>query len=104
VKNNLPLQFESVWFKHLILHLSPRVVFPDTKQFFQEIFPILVEKIKQVYVLLKLTDCISVTVSFDLWMSRGAHDIFALIIIFLGSDWQPKQISIGLFEATEITK
>ncbi len=40
---------------------------------------------KQVYVLPKLGDCIFVT-SFDLWMSKGAHDIFALVINFLGFD------------------
>jgi hypothetical protein len=36
-KNNLPLQFiESVWFKHLISHLSLRVVLLSRKQFSQE--------------------------------------------------------------------
>jgi hypothetical protein len=38
--------------------------------------------------------------AFDLWMSKGAHDIFALVMNFLGSDRQPKQITIGLFNAT----
>ncbi len=104
MKNNLPLQFEIVWFKRLILHMFPKVVFPSTKQFFQEILPILVEKIKQVYVLPNLTNYISLTTSFDLWMSKGAHDIFVFVINFLGSNWQPKQISIGLFEATKIIK
>ncbi len=53
VKNNLPLRFvESVWFKCLILHLSPRVMFPFRKQFPLEILPNLVEKI-EVYVLPK---------------------------------------------------
>jgi hypothetical protein len=37
-------------------------------------------------------------------MSKGAHDIFTLIIIFLGCDWQPKQVTISLFEATKITR
>jgi hypothetical protein len=47
VKNNLPLQFvESVWFKHLTLHLSPKVVFPFRKSFSQEILLNLVEKMK----------------------------------------------------------
>jgi hypothetical protein len=45
---------------------------------------------KQIYVFPKLTDCIFATTSFDLWMSKGAHDIFALVINFLGSNWQPK--------------
>jgi hypothetical protein len=34
-------------------------------------------------------------------MSKGAHDIFALVINDLGFDWQPKQMIIGLFESTK---
>jgi hypothetical protein len=34
----------------------------------------------------KLTDYIYVT-SFDLWISQGAHDIFALVINFMIYDW-----------------
>jgi hypothetical protein len=37
-------------------------------------------------------------------MSKGAHDIFDFIINVLGSNWQPKQLTIGLFEATGIIK
>ncbi len=55
---------------------------------------------KQVYVLPKLGDCISI--SLDLWMSKGAHNTFALVINFLGFDRQPKHVIIGLFEATKI--
>jgi hypothetical protein len=98
------LQFvESVWFKHLILHLSPKVVFFFRKQFSQETLPNLVEKTKEVYVLPKLTNCIFAITSFDIWMSKGAHDIFVLVINLLGSDWQPKQVTINLFEVTKIT-
>jgi hypothetical protein len=79
-------------------------VFPSRKQFFQEILPNSVEKTKQIYVLPKLIDYISTTSSFDLWMLKGVHDIFALVINFLGCDWQPKRITIGLFEATKITR
>jgi hypothetical protein len=56
---------------------------------------------KQVYVLPKLGDYIS-TRSFDLWMSKGTHNIFALVINFLGFDRQPKHVIIRLFEATKI--
>jgi hypothetical protein len=45
---------------------------------------------KQIYVLPKLTKFIFATTSFNLWMLKGAHDIFALVINFLGSNWQPK--------------
>jgi hypothetical protein len=55
------------------------------KHFFHKILSKLVNETKQVYVLPKLEDYIS-TRSFDLWMSKGAHDIFALVINFLGSD------------------
>ncbi len=59
------------------------------------------EKTKQVYILPKLIDCISSTSSFDLWMSKGVHDIFIFLINFFGFDWQPKEITIGLFKATK---
>jgi hypothetical protein len=29
------------------------------------------------------------TTSFDLWVSKRAYDIFALVINVLGKDWQP---------------
>jgi hypothetical protein len=31
-------------------------------------------------------------------MSKGAYEIFAFVINFLGSNWQPKHIAIGFFE------
>ncbi len=34
-------------------------------------------------------------------MSKGAYNLFVLVINFLGSDWQPKHVTIGLFEAIE---
>jgi len=43
------------------------------------------EKINQLYVLPIFIKCYTTTASFDLWMSRGANDIFALVLIFLGS-------------------
>ncbi len=61
-------------------------MFPSRKNNSQEILPNLVEKMKQVYVLPKIIDYISTIASFDVWMSKGAHDIFALVIKKLGSD------------------
>jgi hypothetical protein len=43
-------------------------------------------KNQQLYVLLALTECHFVT-SFDLWMSKVGHDVFALVINILGVDW-----------------
>jgi hypothetical protein len=46
-----------------------------------------VEKTKQLYVLLVLANFNFATKSFDLWMSKGVHDIFAIVINFLRADW-----------------
>jgi len=43
------------------------------------------------------------TASFDLWMSKGAYDILALVINFLDENWQPKKGTIGLFEVRKMT-
>jgi hypothetical protein len=56
-----------------------------------------------IYVLPKLTKYILATISFDLWMSKWAHDIFFLVINFLKYDWETKQMTVGLFEATNTT-
>jgi hypothetical protein len=37
-------------------------------------------------------------------MSKGAHNIFALVVKFLRVDQQPKHVIIELFEANEIIK
>jgi hypothetical protein len=68
---------------------------------FQEVLVDLMKKTKQKYVLPKLKQCYFVTTSFDLWMSKGAHDVFALVINFLNEEWQPQHIIIRLFEANE---
>jgi hypothetical protein len=59
-----------------------------------------VEKTKLSYVLPTLAYCYSITTSFDLWMSKGAYDIFSLVINFLGAKWQLERITIRLFEAS----
>ncbi len=39
-----------------------------------------------------------------MWMSKDGHDIFTLMINFLGDDWQPKHITLGLFEPIDIIR
>jgi hypothetical protein len=33
-------------------------------------------------------------------MSKGVHDIFAIVINFLLNDWEAKHVTIGFFELT----
>jgi hypothetical protein len=47
----------------------------------------LVKKSKEFYVFLVLKEYHYATASFDIWMSKGAYDVFALVINLLGSDW-----------------
>jgi hypothetical protein len=44
------------------------------------------KKMEQVYVLPKLAHFISIIKSFDLWMFKGVHDIFAFVINFFQFD------------------
>jgi len=105
MKNHLLLQFvQSVWLNCLVLQLCPCVQFLFRKLFSNKILPELLEKTKETYVLPLLNDYNSVIANFDLWMSKGVCDVFILVIIFLGSDWKPKHVTLGLFEAVEIIK
>jgi len=87
IKNNLPIQFvESIWLKWLALCSCPKLIFSFRKQFSQEILLRLVEKTKQFHVLFALVECQFTIINFDLWMSKGAYDVFALVINVLGND------------------
>jgi hypothetical protein len=71
------------------MHLCPRFIFPSKFFFFDELLRGLVGKKKHLYVLPILPKCHYATTSFDLWISKGGHDGFTLVINFLGVDWQP---------------
>ncbi len=77
--------------------------FFSQKLFSNTILLELVEKTKETYVLSLLNDCNYATTRFVLWMSKGARDVFVLVIIFLGSNWKPKHVTLGLFEAIKTT-
>jgi hypothetical protein len=78
---------ENSWLKRFSVHLCPNFIFLSINFFSYELLFGLVEKTRQLYVLLALAKCHLATISFDLWMSKDAHDIFASMINFLGVDW-----------------
>jgi hypothetical protein len=45
-----------------------------------------------------------VITTFDLWMRKGALDTFVFVISFLTLHWEPKHVTIGLFEVNDIIK
>jgi hypothetical protein len=44
-----------------------------------------------------LASCLSIAYTFDLWMSKGTHDVFAIVVNFISNDWDAKHVTIGLF-------
>jgi hypothetical protein len=84
------------------LQLNPWIVFLSKKIFFTT-YSSYCNPEKKNYVLPKLSQCVSVTANFDLWMSKGAYDIFALVINFLNGNWKLRKVTIGLFETIETT-
>jgi hypothetical protein len=36
-------------------------------------------------------------------MSKGAHDVFAMVVSFLFVTWEPKHITICLFEMNDMS-
>jgi hypothetical protein len=45
------------------------------------------------YVQHALVTCISTIYTFDLWMSKKAHDLFAIIVNFILSNWELEHIT-----------
>jgi hypothetical protein len=68
------------------MHLCPIIVFPCQKQYSHELLLELTKKTKQLYVLPALVESHSTTSSFDLWMSKAGHDVFASVINFSSVD------------------
>jgi hypothetical protein len=77
---------ENIWLKCLVLHLCPKLIFLSRRHFPQDILLGLVEKTNQLYIVLALIVSYSTTTNFDLWMSKGAYDVFASVINFLNND------------------
>jgi len=58
------------------------VVFSSREIFNKKLLLNLVEKTKQTCMLLILANYVLSTISFDTWMSKRAHDAFALVMNF----------------------
>jgi hypothetical protein len=35
-------------------------------------------------------------------MSKTAHDVFAVVVHFVSTNWEPKHITVGLFETNDM--
>jgi hypothetical protein len=83
--------------------LCPKVVFINEKVFVDDVFFKLAEKTMLTYVHPTFAYCISATCTFDLWMSKDAHDVFIVGVNFLSNNWEAKHITIKLFEVSNFS-
>jgi hypothetical protein len=81
---------EPIWLHQLVYILCPRVVFPSWSwsSFSINGKKTLVECIQHA-----LVTCISTTYTFDLWMSKRTHDVFAIIVNCILRNWELKHIT-----------
>ncbi len=54
------------------------------------------------HVFLTLVETITMIVTFDLRMSCGGFDTFALVVNYINSKWEPCHITKNIFEVHEI--
>jgi hypothetical protein len=90
---------ENPWLRRLVLRCDARVVFPTRNQLSKEHIPQLLATTMERYVYPIINNCDTVTVTFDLWMSRAGYDTFAAVVNFVDKSWVPQHVTMGLFDA-----
>jgi hypothetical protein len=61
--------------------------------------PNTLQRTMEQYVWPLLQEATTVSVTFDLWMSRAGFDTFTMVVNFIDKEWMPRHVTIGLFEA-----
>jgi hypothetical protein len=56
------------------------------------------------HVVLVFANAITVTTTFDLWMSRRGFDTFVLVVNFINKKSEPCHVNVGIFEVHETLK
>ncbi len=69
----------------------------------QHAIPSLVAKTMEQYAIFALDSCVTIIVSFDLWMFRSWHDMFVFVINFINSLWVPCHVIMRFIEATDMS-
>jgi len=73
-------------------------MFPSKHQLVNEMFPSVVKKTMDKYVIRSLALWITYIVSFDLWIFRARHDTFAVVANFINDEWERVHITMGILE------
>jgi hypothetical protein len=61
----------------------------------------LVKKTTITYVQHALASCLLATCTLDLWILKGVHYIFVVVVNFIFNSWEAKHVIVGLFEVID---
>jgi hypothetical protein len=92
---------ENPWLRRLVLRCDARIVFSTRNQLVNEHIPNLLATTMERYVYPLINSCETVSVTFDLWMSRAIYDTFAAVVNFVDKSWVPQHVTMGLFDASK---
>jgi hypothetical protein len=53
------------------------------------------------HVLPTLVDAITITTTFDMWMSLGGFDTFSIVVYYINKKWELCHVTVGIFEVHE---
>lgn len=94
---NLPFRIiEDPLFRACFLHLDPRLNFPSRSKFHRDV-KVLTREFEN-KLIHELSACEAGIILYDLWMSRGALDLFGLVHRFVDDNWIVKTTTLGLVE------
>jgi len=78
INSFLTLMVESILFQRSAYKLCPKMVFPS--KFIEKVMLSPMQKTLLEYVQHVLTTCVLATCTFDIWMLKGAHNVFVVVI------------------------
>ena len=73
--------------KKLLYYIDPRILLPSRKTFTEVMIPALAKQTKDT-VVADLRSARFVSISFDLWMTRGCQDFFSVIAYWIDGSLQ----------------
>ena len=78
--SNLPVSLvDNPGFVQYVRDIIPRILIPSRRKLTDNLLPSFIQKCMESTVITAFKSLASVSISFDLWMSRGCEDIFSVI-------------------------
>jgi hypothetical protein len=87
---------ENVWLRRLALCQCGWITFPSRWQLNDKVISSM-----ECHVFLIPVNAITVTATFDLWMSWRGFDTFVLAVNYINKKWEPCHVTVGIFKVHE---